>query len=424
MKPTLPNGPTAARRPDHASRLRGFVLIAALWLLVLMGLLGTLCYWTTLGIWRMERRVEGQLEARLWAENGIEYASSLLSTIDLNATLGGPDGIPCPGTRRNPASFQDAVQLAPGDWEASCDDGFPVTEGGASAGKAIHGARGRMAAIRFSNNSEEDPRRDQDRVVLVRSLGVAPRLTAAPETPEVRNSAFLIEARLRQERALEPSGAINILADEASLSWSGRAFSVDGADHAAIAAATWTGDSLPADLADSVAVSQIGSFQADQGLPLFMDFRLDLLSSPDRQRILSPGFWSHFRLRLPDFDRGLQGGLAFLSEPGDFSASFQGFLAVAGELRLKGDALVRGLLVHLGPGRVEMTDRARVEGAIWLTNAEEPQPGLHAEPVSFAMGDQAAVRFDAAAVREALSQLPATRLGWRILFPEMSDGGL
>lgn len=103
---------------------------------------------------------------------------------------------------------------------------------------------------------------------------------------------------------------------------------------------------------------------------------------------------------------------------GEFSGSVRGVLVAEGNFELSGT--VEGLLLHLGGGRLSLVGEGRVQGAVWMSDVDFHGTQLAHRPVLFHLADAAAIEFDAALADEALSWLPPTQLGWRILFSETS----
>ena len=141
-----------ARSPGRAT---GFALLTALLIVFLMASLAIFLHFQALAQWRMVENVEAQLYSLVLAENGLEYARTILPHLELDALVVGLDGTHC-GTGlsewRNPMSFQEARNVDPAAWIPVCDDGLPFWDGTPLLPRGYAAEGGGFFFLRFSNN--------------------------------------------------------------------------------------------------------------------------------------------------------------------------------------------------------------------------------------------------------------------------------
>lgn len=111
-------------------------------------------------------------------------------------------------------------------------------------------------------------------------------------------------------------------------------------------------------------------------------------------------------------------GLSSCPRGGIFDKPLSGILIAQRDLILGNGAQIRGLLLHLGQGKLTLREQSQVIGGIWMSNFGTTGEKLKAGPIALQVSDYAAIRYDQVAIGEALTLLPPTQLGWRILFPE------
>ncbi len=205
--------------------------------------------------WQMAADVESQLYSLVLAENGIEYARTLLPHMELNLLLAGLDGtfsgIHSSGWR-NPMSFAEALRVDPSTWKPPHDDGLPFYDGQPLLPGGHQGAREGYFFLKFSNNPEESPEHDEDHIILVRSLGIVPTLVQDFFFPHLRNSVVLLEARFRQERAFSLPSPLTLSGHSGSFQWEGEGFSIEGKDKFAITLLSTSPSTLYPDLVSSL----------------------------------------------------------------------------------------------------------------------------------------------------------------------------
>ena len=112
-------------------------------------------------------------------------------------------------------------------------------------------------------------------------------------------------------------------------------------------------------------------------------------------------------------------GLYYLPEGGEINTGCRGFLVARGSLTLSGDFTFNGVLLHLGGGDLSIVERAVVTGGVWLSNLDSSGSELESRELTLRIAGTSRIRYDRETINAALRTLPATQLGWRIIFPEM-----
>ncbi len=405
---------SAVRQPNRhrSTGSSGFALVLVVLLLGLLLSLGAALSLALVNQGQNAVEFESQLSSLIVAANGIEYARCVLPSLSITETLRGPDGqLRDGGTGwRNPLSLEQARRLEPSAWRPLTDDGIPTWNGVPLLSGAYRSEPGYLA-LKFSNNAEEPPDQDEDGVVVVRSVGMVPERQILGGR---RNSACLIEALFRQEREFEPHAAVTVFAEEADLVFEGDNSTIEGGDVPAVAIVSTT--ELSRKVSDSLKYLPDDRVSGGGLRPSVQDLTIEHLSSKRHRSIFSARFWSHLIENLPDFSDTSDPGIAYI-HGGRLSGNFHGVLVTEGDIHL--DGTVDGLLLHLGNGKLTLAGEARVRGAVWMANVDCEKPQLAHRPVRLDLADFATVQFDAELADEALSWLPPTQLGWRILFSEM-----
>ena len=372
--------------------------------------------------WRMAGNIESQLYSLVLAENGIEYARTLLPHLELNSLLRGIDDRHC-GTNfpewRNPVPFTEAPGIDPKRWAPLCDDGLPFYEGQLLLPNGYPAEGGGNFFLRFSNNPEESPDQDEDHVILVRSVGIVPSPLKDPFLPGIENGVALVEARFRQEVTFFLPSPLTVFGDSGSFQWEGTQFSIAGNDHFGVSIVSVSQTDLYPNFLDSLSTIQQTCIQGRGLDPSIHDATALYLEKAIYQPLFQPQFWSHFVQQLPDFEDGPSGGILFYPEGGVKEDSFSGVLVVRKNFTLSKHARIEGLLLHLGNGRLVLQDATQIVGAVWMSNLDSSRGVLTSSPLSLLMSGTTQISYDVSAVRKALAFFPPTQLGWRILFPEM-----
>lgn len=136
--------------------------------------------------------------------------------------------------------------------------------------------------------------------------------------------------------------------------------------------------------------------------------------------IFKPEFWRHFESRLPDFADNPPSGIVYFPSGGDFSGEFQGVLVAKGNLTLLPDASIKGLLLHLGGGKL-LIQSAQIRGGVWMSDLDCSTDPSSSRQLKLRMEGAARLNYDSALIKKALAYFPPTQIGWRILFPEMEQ---
>jgi hypothetical protein len=376
---------------------------------------------------RLVTEVESQLYSFILAENGVEYAKSILPHLDLHELLVGSDGVPCTAPRnelRDPMDFSAARRCDPLDWVPSCDDGLPPAALGLTSGR-YQAESGGFFLLRFSNDPADETVGDTNQVVIVRSLGIVPLRVSNPALSEVKNQVSLIEAELRQETAFRLPSPLTVLAQSGQFLFEGDEFVIDGGESSAVAFAFAGGSGIQQDFTAAVSEEQSRCFPGAGSDPSWSNVSGKYASELPYSRLFTGAFWESFETRLPEFAQivdGLQNeetGLVLLPGGGVVEGKLAGILVAKGDVVLTGETEIRGLLLHLGAGMLRLEGSARVLGGIWLSNIDPSGNPIRCRGVTLQISDKASVRFDQEAVGKALGWFPPTQLGWRIIFPEM-----
>ena len=402
----------------------GFSLITTLMFVLLTTPVLFFVHLRILTHWRMADNVESQLHSMVAAQNGIEYARTLLPHTDLNALLTGPDGRLCgprPLEWRNPMTFREALSILPGAWEPACDDGIPSYRGQRLLLPNESAEVSGSFFVRFSNNPEEPPDRDEDYVVLARSMGVVPQQMRDLFFPWITNSVSLIEARFRQERSFFLPSPLTLLASSGSFDFQGDLFMIEGENQYAVSIVSWAKSQLLEDLLGSLSGSQHTRFRGQGTAPSIRDASLIYKTHSTYKRLLSSGFWSHFLEQLSYFADDSDQGIGFLPTGGAIESSFRGVLVARGDVLLRKSARIDGLLLHLGEGTLVLQDQARIVGGVWMSNLDSKGAALKSRSISLHVSGSSEIQYQEELIREALAFLPPTQLGWRILFPELTQ---
>lgn len=402
---------------------RGFSLLTALLWTFLLASAVLLLHLRLSGHLLATHDSERQLYSFVLAENGVEYARTILPHVDVNELLRGPDGRHQGSDFaewRSPLPYHQAQEEDPTTWIFNRDDGLPsdgkslLLPGGYAAT-----AKGRFL-LRFTNNPEESPDSDQDRIVLVRSLGVVPGFLPDPASPGIRNAVTLVEAKLRQERVFELPSPLTLLGDNGVFQFEGKSFVVNGTDRFGVAVSNFNRDGLLEDFRDALDERQTSRIRGAGLTPSIVDVSRDLRSSPVHGRVFEADFWRAFQDNLPEFADETRNGITYLPDGGTLRGkSYKGVVVALGNLDATGST-VEGLLIHLGGGWLELGRGSRVKGAVWMSSLDNFRGALGTHPLQLRLSGNASIVYNKEAVRLGLGKFPPTQLGWRILFPEMA----
>ncbi len=402
----------------------GFSLILALLTTTLITSLLLMLHLQIAARWDLVNGVDAQLYSFTLAESGIERARALLPAIDLDSLLKGADGAQSGSGSpewRNPIPLGKARTIDPSSLTPERDDGIPFQgeNPGVPGGYSAAG-RGHFF-LRFSNNPKEDPSHDEDRVILVRSLGIAALPLPDPLVPDIRNSITLIEARFRKETTFLLPSPLTLFGDSGNFEWSGNNFQIAANTKHGVSIIETAGSGLHQDFLGSLAPAQQSRIRGQGRSPSISETTSGYSNSPVYRRLFDPRFWAHFEEELPRFSDDPAGGILLLKEGGTITAGFEGIVVARGDLTLGEGAMIRGLLIHLGGGRLVLRDNSQVKGGIWMSNLVPRKTRLEARPLRLSVSDEASITYSLEAIRTGLIHFPPTQLGWRLLFPEMEN---
>lgn len=414
------------------TRQEGFILIVTIVCVFLVAGIALLLQLQVAAGVVLAAGTEGQLHSMVLASNGIEYACSILPFQDHERLFsGGLDGVTC-GDRgefeRNPFDFSEAQLTLLRELRVRCDDGWPSSEDRLLIPDGWGSDRDGKFFVRFSAVPESFSGANRENVFVVRSMGLVPnRLPGFAGS--LRNHVTLLEATVRLDREFALEGALTMMAAGAEIEAAEGVNNLAGEGGAAAAFLGGESESLRTSV-----VGQLGAgARASPANALPPDLFLDLNSTwsldPLHNRLFLGEFWSHFMESIDDFGAALGSEgpddwkLYWLPKGGDVPDGLQGIVVARGDLRIGNAVHFNGIVLHLGGGRLVLEERARVKGAVWMSNHGFEVPteleGLVLGPVSLGLGRSSAIEFNREAVQRALGVFPPTLLRWRIIFPEM-----
>ena len=310
---------------------RGFSVLTVLLWTILLAMLAVVLHLRLHAHLRQTRDMSRQLYSFLMAENGLEYARTLLPHLELNSLLKGLDNFHSgvsTGEWRNPMPYQQAVSIDPTLWHPDNDDGIPFYGGELLLPGGYRGASDGYFFVRFSNNPEESPDTDHDKIVIVRSLGVVPCLPAHYWLSQLRNCVTLLETRLRKEMLFELPSPLTVFGERANFSWVGEGFAIEGGNRPAVSLIDL--GSLNSDLHSSLPLSQQDQLVGAELSPSWADRTAEYLNSATRNQIFESQFWSDFLEKLPTFASLPGDGLTYWPEGGVLEEERSGFLVARG----------------------------------------------------------------------------------------------
>lgn len=399
----------------------GFVLITVLIIVLLMSGLTALMQIQVIADLRLSSDVEGRLRSLVLAENGIALSKAAFAGADPNRLLTGPNGnLDCSQGQewRSPLPLDVARQVDVGLVSVPCDDGLLA---GWNAGyDSVDGGR---VFFRYSNNPDEPPERDEDGIVLVRSLAILPAQMRGPFSDLGKNHVALVEAWLRREKVFESGGALTVVGSLGELVFVGDQFRIEGSGRSGVLVCSELDSSLEGHLDHLLTEFQARQIAgAGRSLPSIevLDLKAD---HPVWAAVLrEPPLWRHLRAVLRQGNshspRSDSEGLQRLNG-GSIKGVVSGLFLAEGDVRLEKNLRLSGLLIHLGGGSLQMEGGALVRGAVWVSSLETTDEHLKCEPVRFRMSGTSRIVYDQSLIQQAVAHLPPTQLGWRILFPEM-----
>ena len=394
-------------------------------LIILLTVLAGLAFLQANQQLKLAADVEAQLHSTVMAENGVEYARHILPYLEIDELLSGADGEFCDSEEpewRNPMLLDLARKVRVGNWAPQCDDGFlaPMPNSLSTEDRSSF-------LVRFTNNPEEAGMVDTDHIVIARSMGIVPEKISTVFAPEIKNCVTLLEVRLRQEVLFSIPSPLTIMGDSGAFEFDGTEFVVEGGDSYAVSLVAVANDGMLNDFVTALSLEQLQAIRG-RGEDPSVTAGDEYHTSKVYSRLFETSFWRHFKGHLPGFADPFQGqqqedGLFYLFDGGVLEGTFSGILVAQGDLILSGDTKIDGLLLHLGEGQLTLRDQAEVQGGIWLCNLDHSGDELRSEVVSLRLSGSCRINYAPESILNALQSLPATQLGWRIIFPEMEQSG-
>jgi hypothetical protein len=401
----------------------GFVLIVSLILAILMSSLASLAFLLVNKQWNLAADFEAQIRSELLAENGVEYARHLLPYLEIDDLLLGVDGVPCGLEKpewRNPMPFDLAHSCNLNNLNPDCDNGLLVPPlddlGNAEQGTFL---------VRFSNNPQEGRFSDFDRVLIARSMGIVPERLSTVFAPEIRNCVTVLEIRLRQELLFQLPSPVLVFGDFGDFEFNGTEFVIDGGNQFAISLVGLSSSGLVDDLTKALLTEQLQAIRGG-GLEGSIREATEDYHEEVYSKLFEASFWRHFTEHVSDFADPFppdhrEPGLYFLPEGGVLEGSYVGVIVARGDLQIIGNAEITGLLIHLGDGQLRLADHAVIDGGVWLSDLDYSGDRLNCQQVSLGLSGYSRIGYAPEAIRSALRCMPATQLGWRMIFPEMNS---
>ncbi len=400
----------------------GFSLIPAILLVFLMTVLLLYLHLQVIDHWRLTRNTQDQLHSMVVAENGLEYARALIPHLDFPSLFMGMDGRHA-GTSagwRNPMPLEEARGIRPDEWRPAIDDGLPYFDGRLMLPQGFSDSSQGTFFLRFSNNPDEPPTEDHDRIIVVRSLGVVPSPLYDPFLPRGANAVSLLEAVFRKEETFLLPSPLTLFGSSGQFVWNGERFQIESEESSAISVISAFHENLMTSLTDSLSSTQRDCVTGGTGHPAIQDATLSYQSDPVYSPVFEAEFWEHLTGNLPEFADSSP-GLDYWPDGGTLDRPFSGILFVEGDCLLAAGAKIDGLLIHLGRGRLTLSEGSQVNGGVWMSNLECSQGVFRDHPIGLTVEGDALIRWNKAIIVSTITKLPLTQLGWRILFPEMGQ---
>lgn len=417
-----------------ATREEGFILIVTIVCVFLIAGIALLLQLQVAAGVVLTAGTEGQLHSMVLASNGVEYACSILPDQDRERLLsGGLDGVTCGGSgsgERNPFDFNEAQTTSLGELKVHCDDGWPFVDTHLLNPAGWGSDRAGKFFVRFSEVPESLGDTNGENVYLVRSMGVVPnRLPGF--TGLLRNHVTLLEATVRLDREFALEGALTMMAAGAEIETVAGIEHLDGEGGAAVAFLGERSEFLRSAVTEQLGEGTTTPLGDALTSELLVDLTAEWMVDPLHNRLFSGEFWSHFMASIGDFGAPLaseaQNGwkLYWLPEGGEVPDGAKGVLVARGDLGLLSGTSFKGLLLHLGGGRVVFEEGARVKGAVWMSDhSPESSSGageLTLGEVRLTLRRNSLIEFDRDIVVRAAAVFPPTLIRWRIIFPEMKQ---
>jgi hypothetical protein len=479
---------------DHESE-SGLALLLTLVALSLFSLIGLLTALDSTSELRISDNHESHVRAENAARAGMSHARELLRGTSYDDLLEGPDGIHDGSTTytnyartlpfRNPLPWTLARSLdlssPAGELGGIADDGL-VNTGfyGGTAGTVLipitgvallpgdgSGPEETVSARYFVKVTDNDgeaselaadaadnPFRDGDGLIIVRSLGIARTINETLSPLRQWNSVAAIESRFRLRRVFDLDAPLVVQGKDvqpaAVETFSGNLFLMQGgAGHFGIGAVDvdlLDGISPAQQVASGIAETQAANVQGAGLVPSVADVTAAFAGDADKKLALDPVYlWNFVHAEIPRFaDTVLSGNQAWggINAPdlghydtslpgaapgqtpkvtlvdGDLSVSGPiegaGVLVVTGRLSVTGGFKFSGLILVVGTGEIEASSwNPGVAGGVYVAALVGSGGGVNWGTVRLSVSGETALVMDDGAIAMAMRLLPPAQVGCR-----------
>jgi hypothetical protein len=299
----------------------------------------------------------------------------------------------------------------------------------------------------LSADPADNPFSDGDGIIIVRSIGVSKTIAQSAGPVRKLNSVSVFEARFKRNATFDAGPALTVIGNNVDASFEG-AVEISGNEFPGIGAIdTSTGDAVyPDRLIQEAAEGQPNISGGGPALQPIQDISGRAATSPDLSLLLNPGYLSTFTsVRAPKIaDTYLKGdqdwsdgnfpyaGAYDAAKPwnapgqdpkivvvdgnlnitGNFSGG--GLLIVTGDFRFSGPYSYSGLILVIGSGSLSAEGSSQgVEGGTIVARVESQGEGFVFGTPEIALGATSRFVANKAAVRTALSLIPAAQISFR-----------
>lgn len=480
---------------NRAPEEEGFALLISIIVLALFFLIGLYSAMNATTEIRISDNYESEIQARFAAYAGLDHARAAVRGLDFDDLLKGPDGI-----YDNEAGYlaqaRDLGFRSPIAWSVARsldvldpsrdvnglpDDGLlntgqyqsiPGTILIPRTGIALnapnpHGSGPIITARYFvkvtDNNGEaselakdpqDNPFVDGDRLILVRSMGVAPTMREYSGATAHNNSVVVLEVRFKRRSTFDLDAPLLVhgtaVQSSSAVMFEGNSFSIrGGAGNPGIG--TLDADKSDAvdpaaQIAAQVAPAQSDNIQGSGSAPSIQDLTAAIGSDPEKALLLDKNYlWNFTRYRVLQFaDVLYQGSQEWTGSnapdlgyydpslppnapgqrprvtlvEGDLviggSTSGGGLLVVTGKLSTGGEFRFNGLILLVGGGDLDAGGTAwNVTGGIYVANIYDSNGSLNWGTARLSMRGTSALVFDRRMIGMAISLIPPAQVGFR-----------
>ncbi|PYU97070.1 MAG: hypothetical protein DMG08_00780 [Acidobacteria bacterium] len=442
---------------------------------------------------RLTDNFEARVQAAYAARAGLRHAGELLSGVEFDDLLRGPDGTwdNSPAYTalarsygfRNPIDWITARRLDimnPLDiLQGQSDDGLvntgryevkngtvlipgigipltapdPYSAGGLTFARYfVKVSDNNGEAPEVAMDSADNPFLDGDGTIIVRSLGISPRIRETAGAAAQINAVAVYEARFKRHRTFDLQSALLVQGNEVvpsgSEMFSGNSFLISAGDDnfglAVVDTAPGDGISPLQQIVSRLLPEQRPNIRGMERIPSVGDVTSSIQTDSDRALLLDAAYLGDFICcRLPRFaDHVLPGNQKWTSEaspdlgsydltkqPGDpsqtpkitmvsgdleiqGSASGAGILAIGGRWTGAGSLSFTGLILAMGAGEVDIRRLTlNLTGALYVVNLAEKSVGFGTPKLS--IGPAVRVLLNKEAVRMSLRLIPPKQTSFR-----------